>query len=61
MPLPEARPWFLPQELATAYEFPDNEGAGQTVGIIELAGHYIPSDLEEFARSRALGPRPMLL
>jgi kumamolisin len=58
MPPPQARPWFLPQELAAAYEFPDNEGAGQTVGIIELAGHYIPSDLEKFASLAGIGAPP---
>jgi kumamolisin len=58
LPPPEARPWFLPQELAAAYEFPDNEGAGQTVGIVELAGHYIPGDLEAFASLAGIGAPP---
>ena len=58
LPPAEGRPWFLPQELAAAYEFPDNQGAGQTVGIIELAGHYIPSDLEEFAALAGTGAPP---
>jgi len=58
MPPPEGRPWFLPQELAAAYEFPDNQGAGQTIGIIELAGHYIPSDLEEFSALAGIGAPP---
>jgi kumamolisin len=46
---PTARPWFLPQELAAAYHFPDNGAAGQTIGILEFGGKIIPSDLQSLA------------
>src|SRR5208282_594743 len=47
---PGARPWFLPQELATAYHFPNNGGAGQTIGVLEFGGKIIQSDLQSFAK-----------
>jgi kumamolisin len=49
LPPAGSRPWFTPQELAARYNFPPNDGSGQTVGIIELGGSYIPGDLQQFA------------
>lgn len=51
---PVNRPWFLPQELAAAYHFPNNGGAGQTIGILEFGGKIIASDLEAFATAAQL-------
>ena len=48
LPPPDHRPWFLPQELADAYDFPDGDGASQKIGILEFGGKYIPQDLKSF-------------
>jgi kumamolisin len=58
LPAPDQRPWYFPQELAAAYGFP-GDAAGKTVGIIELGGHYIASDLAEFAKVTDLPPPPV--
>jgi kumamolisin len=42
------RPWFFPQELATIYQFPDGDGSGQSIGILEFGGGYFPADLQAF-------------
>jgi kumamolisin len=51
-PTPEAestaRSWFYPQELASIYQFPDGDGSGQSIGILEFGGGYFASDLEAF-------------
>jgi kumamolisin len=48
LPPPNQRPWFLPQELAQAYQFPSGDGTGQSVGVVEFGGKYIASDLQQF-------------
>ncbi|HUO11182.1 MAG TPA: S53 family peptidase [Caulobacteraceae bacterium] len=58
LPPPNQRPWFLPQELAEAYGFPGHDGAGQSIGVIELGGSYIASDLTAFAQITGLGAAP---
>jgi kumamolisin len=58
IPAPDARPWYLPQELAAAYRFPNNDGSGQTIGIIELGGQYIASDLQMFGKLAGLASLP---
>ena len=55
------RPWFLPQELASIYQFPPGGGDGQTIGIIELGGQYIASDLAEFAQITGLRVPPKVV
>ena len=37
--------YFAPQEFATLYNFPDGDGHGECVAIIELGGGYRPQDL----------------
>jgi len=39
---------FTPVQLATLYDFPDGDGAGQCIGLIELGGGYRPSDLSTY-------------
>ncbi|MBE5212259.1 S8/S53 family peptidase [Pectobacterium sp. A535-S3-A17] len=39
---------YSPQDLTALYHFPDNQGEGQTVGIIALGGTFNPSDLATF-------------
>jgi kumamolisin len=61
LPAPGDRAWYLPQELAKAYEFPDNAGEGQTIGIIELKGRYVANDLDEFCRIAGVGAAPQVI
>jgi kumamolisin len=51
---PQTRPWFLPQELADHYEFPANDGAGQTIALLEFGGSYVATDLEAFTKLSGL-------
>ena len=39
---------YTPIELAEAYEFPEGDGDGETIGIIELGGTYIQSDMDKY-------------
>ena len=50
LPAADQRPWFLPSELASAYQFPDSDASEITIGIIELGGRYVPSDLRTFGQ-----------
>jgi kumamolisin len=52
------RPWFYPAELATAYDFPDGDGTGQTIGLLEFGGGYFPDDLAAFAKAAGLSSLP---
>jgi kumamolisin len=52
------RPWFFPAELATAYDFPDGDGTGQTIGLLEFGGGYFPDDLAAFAKAAGLPSLP---
>jgi kumamolisin len=40
--------WYTPAELATHYNFPAGDGAGEAVGLLEFGGGYFPSDLQQF-------------
>jgi kumamolisin len=39
---------YLPPQLASLYDFPDNLGKGQCIGIIELGGGYQEADLKTY-------------
>lgn len=39
---------FTPVQLAGLYDFPDGDGAGQCIGLIELGGGYDASDLSTY-------------
>ena len=54
LPPANQRPWFLPQELADAYQFPAGDGSGQKIGILEFGGKYIASDLQLFLKLASL-------
>jgi kumamolisin len=58
LPPPAQRPWYFPQELAAAYNFPGSGASGKTVGIIELGGQYLAADLQEFAELTGLESVP---
>jgi kumamolisin len=61
LPPPNQRAWFLPQELADAYQFPAGTGAGQTIGILEFGGRYIAKDLQTFAQFAGLTSTPSVV
>jgi kumamolisin len=46
---------FTPLDLARLYNFPDGDGAGQCIGIIELGGGYRTSDLSSYFSGLGLG------
>ncbi|NQY04717.1 MAG: S8 family serine peptidase [Flavobacteriaceae bacterium] len=48
IPLQSEEHGYSVLEIAQAYNFPDGDGEGQTIGIIELGGQYIESDLEAY-------------
>jgi kumamolisin len=41
-------PYFSPDEFAALYNFPDSDGTGQCVAILELGGGYYPSDNQSY-------------
>ena len=42
----KARSWFLPAELAKIYQFPDGDGAAQSIGLLEF-GAVEPREIAE--------------
>jgi kumamolisin len=42
---------FTPPQLASLYQFPQGDGSGECVGIIELGGGYNASDLKSYSAS----------
>jgi len=55
------RPWFFPSELAAAYDFPDGDGSGQTIGLLEFGGGYFQDDLVEFGKAAGLASLPTVV
>ncbi len=47
-------------DVAAAYQFPDGDGAGQTIGILELGGGYQDSDLQQYFTALGL-PTPTVI
>lgn len=45
-----------PQQVATAYNFPAGSGAGQCIGILELGGGYLSSDVRSSFSAMGLSP-----
>jgi kumamolisin len=46
---------FFPADLAKLYQFPIGEGAGQSIGILEFGGGFLPDDLELFCEQVGVG------
>ncbi len=46
-----SRAWFYPAELASIYAFPEGNGQGQTVGVLEFGGGYFSADLVTFCKN----------
>lgn len=42
--------WYTPSELGAHYHFPNGDGSGQTVALLEFGGGYFPNDLAEFCK-----------
>jgi kumamolisin len=42
---------FFPAKLAEVYAFPDGDGAGQTIGILEFGGGVLPDDLDLYCQT----------
>ncbi|PMS21698.1 peptidase S53 [Trinickia dabaoshanensis] len=51
---------FTPVQLAGLYDFPDGDGAGQCIGLIELGGGYAQSDLSSYFSSLGV-PTPQVV
>ena len=58
---PKKRPWFFPAELAAAYDFPDGDGSGQTIGLLEFGGGYFEADLQAFGKAAGLASLPTVV
>jgi kumamolisin len=58
---PRKRPWFFPSELAAAYDFPEGDGSGQTIGLLEFGGGYFADDLEAFGKAAGLASLPTVV
>lgn len=54
------RAWFFPQELAGKYNFPDGDGTGQSIGILEFGGGFFESDLTSFCEAASV-PVPKVI
>jgi kumamolisin len=46
----KSRPWFFPAELASIYNFPQGDGSGQVVGLLEFDGGFFETDLHAFCK-----------
>ncbi|CAG9261780.1 S53 family peptidase [Paraburkholderia caribensis] len=46
---------FTPLQLASLYQFPQGDGSGQCIGIIELGGGYRKADLDNYFSSLGVG------
>jgi kumamolisin len=51
---------FFPQELAKLYDFPDGDGAGQSIGILEFGGRIQSDALEVFCKQIGV-PQPQVV
>jgi kumamolisin len=51
---PSSRSWFFPAELASIYGFPDGNGQGQTIGILEFGGGFFSDDLATFCQDASI-------
>ena len=47
---------YTPVEVAKLYDYPDADGSGQTIGLIELGGGFRPEDIQQYFQSLKLTP-----
>jgi kumamolisin len=57
-PLAQPSQTYTPIQLGQLYAFPDGDGSGQNVAIIELGGGYVTSDLSTYFKSLGLAKTP---
>ena len=55
-----ARPWFVPSELARVYGFPQADGDGQCIGILEFGGGFDKNDLAAYFNQIGI-PMPQVI
>jgi kumamolisin len=61
-PRAESGPTFNPTDLADLYQFPAGvNGAGETIGIIELGGGYTSNDLQTYFAQLGISPAPSVI
>lgn len=48
------RQWYTPLELAAHYNFPDADGAGQVIALVNFGGTYKRSNLQSYLKSLGL-------
>jgi len=53
--------WYLPNELAKHYNFPDGDGAGQAVALLEFGGGYFEDDLKQFCDLANISTPPKVI
>lgn len=62
MPLAQPNTSYTPLQLGQLYNFPSGtDGAGQTIGIIELGGGYTSSDLSQYFSSLGIAKPPKVV
>ncbi len=49
---------YLPSELASHYNFPEGDGEGQTIGLLEFGGGYFEDDLRQFCQEANISSIP---
>lgn len=47
---------LLARDVAARYRFPDADGSGQTIGVMQLRGVFKPSDFDQCMRAQGLAP-----
>jgi kumamolisin len=52
---------FDPNQLAQLYDFPNGDGTGECVGIIELGGGFSLDDLSNYFSSLGINPTPQVI
>src|SRR3954447_14947277 len=52
---------FTPPQLAALYGFPEGNGAGQTVAIVELGGGFKAADLKAYWKEIGVSPAPKVV
>lgn len=58
--IPRAVSYFTPLQLATLYNFPAGDGTGQKIGIIELGGGFVQSDINTYFANLGLSSPPII-
>ena len=52
---------FTPTELAALYDFPDGNGSGECIAIIELGGGFKHADLKSYFTALGVSPTPSVI